>query len=38
VHSKYYKKAISKFLPHYNSRRKHLGIKLKTPMQVVTSY
>jgi transposase InsO family protein len=36
--TKNYATAISKYLPHYNSKRKHLGIKLKTPMQVVTSY
>jgi hypothetical protein len=33
-----YARAISKYLPHYNKKRKHLGLKLKTPMQVVRSY
>jgi transposase InsO family protein len=38
VLTKNYAKAISNYLPHYNKRRKHLGINLKTPMQVVRSY
>lgn len=33
-----YKKAIQRYLPYYNNERLHLGIKLLTPMQVVTSY
>jgi transposase InsO family protein len=38
VMTKNYATAISKYLPHYNSKRKHLGLKLKTPMQMVPSY
>lgn len=37
VLTKNYADAISKYLPHYNEKRKHLGLKLKTPMQVVRS-
>lgn len=33
-----YQKALRKYLPYYNNERLHLGIKLLTPMQVVTSY
>lgn len=32
-----YQRAIQKYLPYYNNERLHLGIKLLTPMQVVTS-
>lgn len=38
VMTKQYPSAISKYLPHYNSKRKHLGLKLRTPLQVVRSY
>lgn len=33
-----YQSAIQSYLSYYNSKRLHLGINLKTPMQVVTSY
>lgn len=35
---KTYRRAIQSYLPYYNTQRLHLGIHLKTPMQVVTSY
>ena len=35
---KAYKKAIPEYVHYYNNERLHLGINLKTPMQVVTSY
>ena len=34
----YYQKAIDGYLPYYNHERLHMGIKLKTPAQVITSY
>ncbi len=33
-----YKKVIPEYIHYYNTERLHLGINLKTPMQVVTSY
>ena len=33
-----YRKAIPEYVHYYNNERLHLGINLKTPMQVVTSY
>lgn len=33
-----YQKAIPEYLHYYNSERLHLGLKYKTPLQVVTSY
>ncbi len=33
-----YQRTIKRYLPYYNNERLHLGIKLLTPMQVVTSY
>lgn len=35
---RYYQKAIDGYLPYYNTERLHLGIKLKTPAEVITSY
>lgn len=35
---KTFQSAIQSYLPYYNNKRLHLGINLKTPMQVVTSY
>lgn len=35
---KAYKKAIPEYIYYYNTERLHLGLNLKTPMQVVTSY
>lgn len=35
---KSFQRAIQSYLPYYNTQRLHLGINLKTPMQVVTSY
>lgn len=34
----YYQKAIDGYLPYYNQERLHLGIKLKTPTEVIRSY
>lgn len=34
----WYKRAIKEYLPYYNSERLHLGLNLKTPTEVVTSY
>lgn len=33
-----YKKAIRKYLPYYNGRRLHMGIKFKFPLEVLRSY
>lgn len=33
-----YRKVIPEYINYYNTKRLHLGINLKTPMQVVTSY
>lgn len=33
-----YQKAIEKYLPYYNNERLHLGLNLKTPLQVLRSY
>lgn len=33
-----FRKAIREYLPYYNGRRLHLGLKLKTPLEVVPSY
>lgn len=33
-----YKKVIPEYIHYYNTERLHLGINLKTPMQVVVSY
>ena len=33
-----YKKVIPEYIHYYNTERLHLGLNLKTPMQVVTSY
>lgn len=33
-----FRRAIQKYLPYYNGRRLHLGLKLKTPLEVVPSY
>lgn len=33
-----YKKVIPEYIHYYNTERLHLGINLKTPMQVITSY
>lgn len=33
-----YQSAIRSYLPYYNNQRLHLGINLKTPLQVITSY
>ena len=35
---RYYQKAIDGYLPYYNTERLHLGIKLKTPAEMITSY
>ena len=35
---KSYQKAIPEYLYYYNNERLHLGLKFKTPLQVVTSY
>lgn len=37
-HPTYYQKAIDGYLAYYNTERLHLGIKLKTPAEVITSY
>jgi transposase InsO family protein len=34
----WYQRAIDEYLPYYNGERLHLGLQLKTPLQVVTSY
>jgi len=33
-----YQKAIGSYLPYYNNERLHLGINLKTPLQVIPRY
>lgn len=33
-----YQRAIDRYLPYYNGKRLHLGIDLKTPLQVMRSY
>lgn len=33
-----YQKAIQQYLPYYNQERLHLGLNLKTPIQVIPSY
>jgi transposase InsO family protein len=33
-----YQRAIDKYLIYYNNQRLHLGINLKTPLEVVLSY
>lgn len=35
---KSFQQAIQSYLPYYNNQRLHLGINLKTPIQMVTSY
>jgi transposase InsO family protein len=35
---KSYRKTIPEYLHYYNNERLHLGLKYKTPLQVVTSY
>lgn len=35
---RHYQRAIDGYLPYYNTERLHLGIKLKTPAEVITSY
>lgn len=37
-HPRHYQRAIEDYLPYYNTERLHLGIKLKTPAEVITSY
>lgn len=34
----HYQRAIDGYLPYYNIERLHLGIKLKTPAEMITSY
>lgn len=34
----WYQKAIQEYLPYYNGERLHLGLNLKTPLEVVRSY
>lgn len=33
-----WRKEIPKFLDYYNTKRPHMGLKMKTPLEVVTSY
>jgi transposase InsO family protein len=33
-----YQRAVRKYLPYYNTERLHLGLNLRTPMQVIPSY
>ncbi len=33
-----FRRAIRKYLPYYNGQRLHLGLKLKTPLEMVPSY
>ena len=35
---KEFRKAIREYLPYYNNERMHLGIDMRTPAQVITSY
>lgn len=34
----HYRKALASYLPYYNTERLHLGLNLKTPLQVVPRY
>lgn len=34
----HYRRALTKYLPYYNTDRLHLGLNLKTPLQVLPSY
>ncbi|MBU0597550.1 integrase core domain-containing protein, partial [Patescibacteria group bacterium] len=35
---KRYQKEITEYLHFYNTERPHMGLNMKTPMQVVRSY